>query len=137
MKRFAACCLCLVATACASADDASWPFTATPVAEFDEPWAMTFLPDGRLLVTEKEGRLLVVTQDGSKSAPLAGVPAVAYGGQGGLGDVVLHPGFAENGIVYLSYAEAGSGNARGAAVIRARLALDGSKGGALEDVEVI
>lgn len=63
---------------------------------------MTFLPDGRLLVTEKEGRLFVVTQDGSKSSPVAGVPDVDYGGQGGFGDVVLHPGFAANSVIFLS-----------------------------------
>src|SRR3546814_13827877 len=62
------------------------PFTATPVATFDEPWAMTFLPDGRLLVTEKAGRLLIVTRDGKKSAPLGGVPKGHYAGQAGLID---------------------------------------------------
>src|SRR3546814_12976153 len=61
------------------------PFTATPVATFDEPWAMTFLPDGRLLVTEKAGRLLIVTRDGKKSAPLGGVPKVHYAGQAEIG----------------------------------------------------
>lgn len=103
---------------------AAEPFVVTDVAGFDEPWAMSFLPDGRLLVTEKAGRLFVVTQDGEKSAPIAGVPVVDYGGQGGLGDVIIHPDFADNGIVYLSYAEAGEGDTRGAAVARARLVLD-------------
>ena len=56
---------------------------------------MSFLPDGRLLVTEKKGRLLIVTQNGDKSEPLAGVPDVDYGGQGGFGDIVLHPEFAQ------------------------------------------
>ncbi len=97
---------------------------------------MTFLPDGRLLVTEKPGRLLVVTQDGQKSEPVAGLPDVAYGGQGGLGDVVLHPNFASNSAVYLSYAEAGDDDTRGAAVARARLHLD-DEGGSLHDVTVI
>ena len=67
---------------------------------------------------------------------ISGVPAVAYGGQGGLGDVVLHPKFAENGLVYLSYAEAGEGDTRGAAVARARLVLEGD-GGRLENPQVI
>lgn len=111
------------------------PFEATAVAAFDEPWAMTFLPDGRLLVTEKAGRLLVVTQDGRK-APVSGVPAVDYGGQGGLGDLVLHPDFEHNGVVYLSYAEAGEGGVRGAAVMRAKLELANS-GGALSEQEVV
>ena len=64
------------------------------MAEFDEPWAMAFLPDGRLLVTEKAGRLLVVDGAGIRSQPVDGVPDVDYGGQGGLGDVALHPEFA-------------------------------------------
>jgi glucose/arabinose dehydrogenase len=126
----------LALTACASADEESWPFDATAIAEFDEPWAMTFLPDGRLLVTEKPGRLLIVTQDGEKSPPVSGVPDVDYGGQGGLGDVVLHPDYEDNSMIYLSYAEAGDDGTRGAAVARARLALSGN-GGSLEDVEVV
>jgi glucose/arabinose dehydrogenase len=112
------------------------PFRVEHVATFDEPWAMTFLPDGRLLVTEKKGRLLVATADGGSSAPVDGVPEVAYGGQGGLGDVVLHPDFAGNGVIYLSYAEAGEDDLRGAAVMRATLKLTGS-GGTLSDQEVI
>lgn len=112
------------------------PFVAEPVATFDEPWAVTFLPDGRLLVTEKKGVLLVATQDGEKSAPISGVPEVDYGGQGGLGDVILHPDFPENGILYLSYAEAGEDDVRGAAVMRAKLTL-GDGGGSLSGQEVI
>ena len=125
---------CLVA-ACASAD-APRPFDVEPVASFDEPWAMAFLPDGRMLVTEKAGRLLVVDRDGNKSAPVGGLPDVDYGGQGGLGDVALHPDFAENRLVYLSYAEAGDNGTRGAAVARGILELDGNVG-TLSDLEVI
>jgi glucose/arabinose dehydrogenase len=89
-----------------------------------------------MLVTEKAGKLLIVSQDGSKSAPVAGVPDVDYGGQGGLGDVALHPDFAANRQVYLSYAEAGENNTRGAAVARGTLTeVDGQP--TLEDVEVI
>lgn len=112
-------------------------FVATPVAEFNEPWAMTFLPDGRLLVTEKSGSLLLATRDGTRTSSIAGVPQVAYGGQGGLGDVVLHPGFSENQLIYLSYAEAGEGGNRGAAVARARLEFSADGGGELQDLEVI
>lgn len=112
------------------------PFDVTAVATFDEPWAMTFLPDGRLLVTEKKGRLLVASVDGRTSAPIEGVPDVAYGGQGGLGDVALHPEYASNNVIYLSYAEAGEGNLRGAAVMRATLTLT-EEGGSLSDQEVI
>src|SRR5690606_32462693 len=119
-----------------SAAAQEFPFDATPVATLDEPWAMTFLPDGRMLVTEKKGRLLVVTQEGEQSQPISGVPEVAYGGQGGLGDVVLHPGFSDNGIIYLSYAEAGDGSERGGAVMRATLALT-DEGGSLSDQQVI
>lgn len=113
------------------------PFVATPVTTFDEPWAMTFLPDGRLLVTEKKGQLLVATPEGEKSTPVTGVPEVDYGGQGGFGDVVLHPDFATNGIVYLSYAEAGDGDVRGAAVMRAKLTLSDDGSGELSDQQVI
>jgi glucose/arabinose dehydrogenase len=122
-------------SSCANAD-AQRPFAIKAIAEFDEPWAMAFLPDGRLLVTEKAGRLLVVDQAGHKSQPVSGVPEVDYGGQGGLGDVALHPEFSRNGLVYLSFVEAGDGNTRGAAVARAVLDL-GDAGGSLTDVEVI
>lgn len=113
------------------------PFAATPVATFNQPWALTFLPDGRMLVTEKPGNLLIVTQDGEQSAAVTGLPEVDAGGQGGLGDVILHPDFARNGIVYLSYAEAGPGDTRGAAVARAVLQLDATGGGQLSSVNVI
>ena len=125
--------LVLSATACA-ADDL--PFAVAPVTRFDDPWALAFLPDGRMLVTEMKGNLLVVTQDGDRSRPVSGLPDVDYGGQGGLGDVALHPDYADNGIIYLSYAESGEGGTRGAAVARARLAADGARP-ALSEVEVI
>jgi aldose sugar dehydrogenase len=96
---------------------------AEKVATFEKPWAMTFLPDGTLLVTEKPGVLWHVAKDGSKTE-LKGLPKVAYGGQGGLGDVVLHPDFENNAWVYLSYAEYGEDKAtRGAVVVRAKLDL--------------
>lgn len=112
-------------------------FTKTTVARFDQPWAMSFLPDGRLLVTERRGSLRLVSQDGTTSIAVSGVPAVAYGGQGGLGDVVLHPGFADNAWIYLSYAEAGEGDTRGAALARARLELTREGGATLRDLQVI
>lgn len=136
---------CAVVTACGAetnvttdrdASEAGLPFNVTAVASLDEPWAMTFLPNGRLLVTEKKGALLVVTRDGAISSPIAGTPEVHYGGQGGLGDVVLHPDYASNKIIYLSFAEAGDGNVSGAAVMRAKLALSDT-GGELDDQEVI
>jgi len=112
------------------------PFRIEPVAAFDEPWAMAFLPDGRMLVTEKRGALLIVAQDGRKSRPVGGLPDVDYGGQGGLGDVAVHPDFARNGLVYVSYVEAGIGGTRGAAVLRGALRLT-DRGGDLTDTEVI
>ncbi len=114
------------------------PFAVTPVAEFNEPWAMTFLPDGRLLVTEKRGQLYVVSQSGDKSDEIEEVPDVAYRGQGGLGDVILHPDYADNKLIYLSYAESGVSNTRGAAVARARLVIsEAGDSGRLEDVVVV
>jgi glucose/arabinose dehydrogenase len=113
------------------------PFEVTAVTSFDEPWALAFLPDGRMLVTEKKGNLFIVTQDGQKSRGIGGMPDVAYGGQGGLGDVAIHPDFAENNVIYLSYAESGvGGNTRGAAVARAVLNTT-PRGGRLSDFEVI
>ena len=120
----------------AQAQEVELPFQSSPVATFNEPWAMTFLPDGRLLVTEKRGRLYVVTQEGVKSRPVENLPDVDYRGQGGLGDVILHPDFANNGLIYLSYAESGKGKVRGAAVARSRLVM-GDKGNHLENVEII
>ncbi len=109
---------------------------ATTVATFEEPWAMTFLPDGAMLVTTKPGTLFHVTQDGEKTE-VEGMWEVAYGGQGGLGDVVLHPDFAENNFVYISNAEAGDqGSAFGAVVRRAKLDLSGDTP-TLTDIEQI
>ena len=112
------------------------PFDVQPISSFDEPWALAFMPDGRMLVTEKKGNLVIVGQDGEKSRPVRGMPNVDYGGQGGLGDVALHPDFSENGLLYLSYVEAGAGATRGAAVMRA-VFNQTERGGYLSDTEVI
>jgi len=98
----------------------------------EHPWALAFLPGGRMLVTERPGRLRIVERDGRVSEPLAGVPQVLARGQGGLLDVALDPRFADNRLVYLSYAEPGAGGAAGTAVARGRLGE-----GRLEDVRVI
>lgn len=113
------------------------PFRTEVLAAFDEPWGMAFLPGTpQALITEKRGRLLLWTGEGAAAAvPVAGVPAVDYGGQGGLGDVIAHPDFARNRIVYLSWAEAGEGG-RGAAVGRARLSAPGTPP-RLEGLQVI
>jgi len=121
----------------APADRDARPFNATEIAKFNEPWAMAFLPDGRLLVTEKKGALKLVDLATGKTGNIKGVPEVDYGGQGGFGDVALHPQFASNHLVYVSYAEAGDGDTRGAAVARGTLALDESGGGTLQDMKVI
>jgi glucose/arabinose dehydrogenase len=113
------------------------PFAVAPLGQFDQPWAMTFLPDGRLLVTEKAGTLKLHDLTKGTSGDVSGVPAVAFGGQGGLGDVILHPQFASNGWIYLSYAEAGENDTYGAAVARAKFTPDGYGGGALSDLQVI
>lgn len=111
-------------------------FATAEVAQFDAPWAMTFLPDNRLLVTEMSGVLRLYDPARNTTGTVSGVPQVAHAGQGGFGDVVLHPQYATNKLVYISYVEAGDGG-RGSAVARARLALDATGGGALEGLEVI
>ncbi len=120
----------------AGAAQAGLPFASQAVASFDEPWALAFLPDGRLLVSEKPGTLQLVTLPGGDKQAIAGVPAVGYGGQGGFGDIAAHPQFADNGLVYLSYAEDGDGG-RGAAVARARLEFAADGVGTLQDLQVI
>src|SRR5690606_14812272 len=94
------------------------PFQVEAIASFNEPWALNFLPDGRLLVSEKPGTLRLLDPQTRQAGEITGVPEVVYGGQGGFGDVVPHPQFAENGLVYLSYAEAGEDDTAGAAVAR-------------------
>lgn len=111
-------------------------FQTTEVTEFNSPWAMTFLPDGRLLVTEMAGTLHLYDPVSNTTGDIRGVPEVEHVAQGGLGDVVLHPGYATNSQVYISYVERGEGGL-GAAVARAQLVLDDQGGGALEDLEVI
>lgn len=103
----------------------------TVAAGLEHPWGLAFLPDGRMLVTERPGRLRLVDDAGNVSAPLGGVPEVYENGQGGLLDVALDPDFAANQHIYLSYAEPG-GEGGGTAVARARLAGD-----KLEQLQVI
>jgi glucose/arabinose dehydrogenase len=122
-------------TTCQVRATSDLPFHTEPVASFDEPWAMAFLPDERMLVTEKKGRLWIVDQQGDKRS-VDGLPDVGYGGQGGLGDVAIHPDFADNGLLYLSYVESATDSTRGAAVGRARIDVN-AKRPALADFEVI
>lgn len=103
---------------------------------FQEPWAMTFLPDGNLLITEKPGTLILLEPSTLNRTTVQGVPEVAYGGQGGLGDIILHPDFADNRQVYISYAEQDKAGNRGAVVARAILPNEPDKP-KLSDLEVI
>jgi glucose/arabinose dehydrogenase len=106
-----------------SAANAVLPFTVTAHGTFEEPWALAFLPGTAFaLISERPGRLLL-WEDGKPPLTVAGVPAVAYSGQGGLGDVRPAPDFATSGMVYLSWAENGLRSTRGAVVGRARLVL--------------
>ena len=103
----------------------------------EHPWGMQFLPDGRLLVTERLGRMRLIDKDGKLSpAILQGLPEVAAVGQGGLLDVLLAPDFAKSGIIYLSYGEPREDGKNGTSVARAKLVFEGD-GARLEDVKVI
>jgi glucose/arabinose dehydrogenase len=132
MKRLLPLALGLVLGSAALAQE-PYPFVSEPVAEFNEPWALEFLPDGRILVTEKAGTIQLVTQGGQKTE-VKGAPTVAYGGQGGLGDIKLHPQFEQNGLVYISFSEAGPDETSGVAVGRGKLNLSSN---AIENFEVI
>ena len=141
LRAFSLTAVSLIAVACApSTSNAEVstdpkPFVATEIATFNEPWAMTFLPEyNQALITEKGGKLMLWESEGPV-VEVKGVPEVAYGGQGGLGDVILHPDFVNNRIIYLSYAEAGEGGF-GAAVASAKLDIENGAP-VLEDVKVI
>lgn len=97
----------------------------------DHPWSLAFLPDGSILVTERAGRLRIITDGKLQPQPIGGVPPVHTGSQAGLFDVVLHPKFAENQFIYLTYAH-GTPSANALRVARARF-----DGRALQDLKVI
>lgn len=101
------------------------------------PWGLQFLPDGRMLVTERRGALRIVGKDGKLSKPVAGVPDVLARGQGGLLDVRIAPDFQKSGRIYLSYSEPRGMLSSATAVASARLEFDNGGSGALEDLEVI
>ncbi|QDC36320.1 PQQ-dependent sugar dehydrogenase [Sphingobium fuliginis] len=92
-----------------SAASAAKPFRTSVIADFDAPWAMTFLPDGRMLVTEKAGEMILFDPKNGTKIPVAGIPPVDSAGQGALMDVVPAPDFARSGTVYFSFSEAGQG----------------------------
>ncbi|MBL8906999.1 MAG: PQQ-dependent sugar dehydrogenase [Rhizobiales bacterium] len=110
------------------------PISVTEIAAgLRHPWAIAFLPDGRMLVTERIGKMRIIADDGTIGSALDGLPKVDARGQGGLLDVAVHPRFADNRLVYWSFAEPGEGG-NSTAVARGRLSQDES---ALTDVEVI
>jgi len=105
----------------------------------EHPWSLAFLPDGRLLVTERPGRLRIVAPDGRLGTPLTGLPGVADEGEGGLLDVALDPGFKNNATLYWSYSEPALNGGEGSstAVARGRLVETGAQPPGLADVRVI
>lgn len=136
----------LAFTPTAQADDSAFDITASDkasldakvLAEFDSAWAMTFLPDGRALVTEKSGKIWLLDTDGKKLGNISNGPEVTARGQGGLGDIILHPDFETTGEVYMSYVERDKTDdgLSGAAVTLAKLSLTNS-GGRLTQGDVI
>ena len=106
----------------------------TVVSGLANPWSIAFLPDGRMLVTEKPGRLRIATREGKLSPPVAGVPPVFAVSQGGLHDVILDRSFVQNGTIYICYAEPVNGGGR-TALLRARLIDEAAP--RLDDVRVI
>lgn len=115
--------------------DPDQPFTVTQVASFNLPWRIAFLPDGRMLVTEKPGALWLVTQQGEKTR-IANVPAVLHQGQGGLLGIFLSPHYAADQRVYLTYAEPDGDGLSSLALARATLTLGGSAP-SLDGLEVL
>jgi glucose/arabinose dehydrogenase len=113
--------------------DMNLPFTMTPVTSFDFPWRIAFLPDGRMLVTEKVGRVMLVTKDGKKTA-LRGTPPVFYQGQNGMLGVFLSPHYAADNMVYLTYVEPG---AYGGGLALGRGKMDLAQGAAIQNFEVL
>jgi len=113
------------------------PVKLTIVAKgLENPWGLQFLANGRMLVTERPGRLRIVAADGKIGAPVKGVPKVVAEGQGGLLDVAIAPDFDQSGRIFISYSEPRDGGRNGTSVARAKLALDGDSG-TLEDLTVI
>lgn len=116
-----------------NAQTADKPYEARTFAkDLEQPWGMAFLPDGRLLVTEKAGQLKIISADGKLTQVVGGVPKVVDMGQGGLLDVSVAPDFAKNNLVYLSFSEADNTGKSGTAVARGKL-----EGNSLTGVTVI
>src|SRR3984885_9175040 len=143
MKQLAIAGLCLaMAASGASAQinagelqpEPSLPFNMVQVTTMNLPWRIAFLPDGRMLITEKVGGLWLVTQQGEKT-PVANIPAVLWQGQGGMLGVYLSPHYAKDHHVYLTYSEPGDGGSS-LALARAELKI-GNNAASLEGLQVI
>ncbi|MDO7834873.1 PQQ-dependent sugar dehydrogenase [Sphingobium sp. HBC34] len=119
-----------------AAISADKPFKTSVIADFESPWAMTFLPDGRALVTEKAGEMILFDPKNGTKIPVAGIPRVDSAGQGALMDVVLSPAFAKDQAVYFSFSEARDG-VKGVALARGQFAQASDGTTALKDVQVI
>jgi glucose/arabinose dehydrogenase len=119
----------------AQASDPNLPFAVTQVATFNTPWRIAFLPDGRMLITEKPGAVWLVTQAGAK-VQVSGVPAVLAQGQGGLLGIYLSPTYASDHSVYLTYSEPGEPGGSSLALARAKLTISGEKA-SLDGLNVI
>jgi len=115
--------------------ETSMPFTMTQVASFNLPWRIAFLPDGRMLITEKVGPVWLVTQKGGKT-PVDGAPKVLYGGQGGMLGIYVSPHYKTDHSVYLTYSEPQDAGGSSLALAKARLKLGNGKA-SLEDLKVI
>jgi glucose/arabinose dehydrogenase len=115
--------------------EAAMPFTMTQVATFNLPWRIAFLPDGRMLVTEKVGPVWLVTQKGEKT-PVANAPAVLYGGQGGMLGIYVSPHYKTDHSVYLTYSEPQEAGGSSLALAKAQLKL-GNGSASLENLKVI
>src|SRR5690242_2922898 len=135
MKRFfQLCCLIPLTSACSPKEDYNaervtqsekQKFVIDTVTNaLENPWGIAFLPDGRILVTERKGEIRIVKDDKLTEEKIENVPTVYVNGQGGLLDIILHPDYANNGWIYLSYAKPGEG---GGATTIARTKLDGNK----------
>lgn len=115
--------------------EATLPFNMVKVATLDLPWRIAFLPDSRMLITEKVGGMVLVTPQGEKT-PVANVPTALYHGQGGMLGVFLSPHYAKDHSVYLTYSEPGEPGGSSLALAKAKLALNGNSA-SLEDLKVI
>jgi len=145
MRRIALATLAITLTACAAqaSDDSvtgtdGLTLNMTMLDSFDSAWAMEFLPDGQAIVTEKGGAIWLIGKNGRKRGRLTNTPKVEARNQGGMGDFIIAPDFAQSGTVYLSYVDRDAENDElsGAVVERAKLLLSGN-GGALSDREII